>query len=60
MRYSAERGHNCFKGEWCAGSSVFHWITHLTSRAAIFERTGIERNLSLPVSAVESERCIGE
>src|SRR5439155_6003475 len=56
---STKRGHDCFKGQRCPGSSVLHWITHLTSRASICERTGIERNLSLPVSAVESERCIG-
>jgi hypothetical protein len=30
---SKERGHNCFKGQRCPGSSVLHWITYLASRA---------------------------
>jgi hypothetical protein len=42
-----ERGHDCFKSKWCAGSALLYWITHLTSRAAIFERTDTtEKNLS--------------
>ena len=36
---SKERDHDCFKSKWCAGSALLYWITHLTSRAAIFERT---------------------
>ena len=35
---SKERDHDCFKSKWYAGSALLYWITHLTSRAAIFER----------------------